>query len=148
MYVEYSSNNSGGSWWLTDENWKALEDAGWMVHWVYLINKIEDKIYARDDKGLPILIHQDEADEQSLKWVFKKSIDENGDYRWMGALATYAYRPDLNMRDAADEFEAVTGLNPTEPGCSCCGQPHTFTEYDDDGKYVTSGPNTDYSCGW
>lgn len=32
--VEYSSNNSGGSWWLTDEDWKALEEAGWKVDWV------------------------------------------------------------------------------------------------------------------
>lgn len=32
-YVEYSSNNSGGDWWLTDEDWKALETAGWEVEW-------------------------------------------------------------------------------------------------------------------
>lgn len=33
MRVEYSSNNSGGSWWLTDEQWLALEAAGWKVKW-------------------------------------------------------------------------------------------------------------------
>lgn len=33
-YVEYSANNSGGSWWLKDEHWKALEQAGWRVQWV------------------------------------------------------------------------------------------------------------------
>lgn len=27
--VEYSSNNSGGSFWLNDKDWKALEKAGW-----------------------------------------------------------------------------------------------------------------------
>lgn len=32
-WVEYHSNNSGGSWWLTDEDWKALEAAGWKVEW-------------------------------------------------------------------------------------------------------------------
>lgn len=32
-WVEYSSNNSGGSWWLTDEDWKNLEAAGWEVDW-------------------------------------------------------------------------------------------------------------------
>lgn len=32
-YVEYSSNNSGGSWWLSDADWKALEEAGWEVDW-------------------------------------------------------------------------------------------------------------------
>ena len=34
MKIEYSSNNSGGAWWLTDENWLALEAAGWKVEWV------------------------------------------------------------------------------------------------------------------
>lgn len=32
--VEYDSNNSGGSWWLTDEDWHNLEAAGWDVEWV------------------------------------------------------------------------------------------------------------------
>lgn len=32
-WVEYSSNNSGGSWWLTDEDWRALEAAGWEVQY-------------------------------------------------------------------------------------------------------------------
>lgn len=33
MKVEYSSNNSGGNWWLSDEDWKNLESAGWVVNW-------------------------------------------------------------------------------------------------------------------
>ena len=33
MKVEYSSNNSGGDWWLSDEDWKNLEQAGWVVNW-------------------------------------------------------------------------------------------------------------------
>lgn len=32
-WVEYHSNNSGGSWWLSDEDWKNLEEAGWEVDW-------------------------------------------------------------------------------------------------------------------
>ena len=32
-YVEYDSNNSGGNWWLDDNDWKALEAAGWKVDW-------------------------------------------------------------------------------------------------------------------
>lgn len=31
--IEYSSNNSGGDWWLDDEDWYALESAGWDVEW-------------------------------------------------------------------------------------------------------------------
>jgi hypothetical protein len=33
MKVIYSSNNSGGNWWLSDEDWIALEKAGWKVKW-------------------------------------------------------------------------------------------------------------------
>lgn len=33
MKVEYSSNNSGGDWWLEDADWFALEKAGWDVKW-------------------------------------------------------------------------------------------------------------------
>lgn len=31
---EYSSNNSGGAWWLSDDDWRKLEAAGWKVRWV------------------------------------------------------------------------------------------------------------------
>jgi len=34
MRVEYSSNNSGGDWWLEDEDWFALEKAGWKISWI------------------------------------------------------------------------------------------------------------------
>jgi hypothetical protein len=34
MIVRYSANNSGGHWWLEDEDWHALEQAGWNVKWV------------------------------------------------------------------------------------------------------------------
>lgn len=32
--IEYSSNNSGGSFWLSNDDWLALEAAGWEVDWV------------------------------------------------------------------------------------------------------------------
>lgn len=34
MKYRYESNNSGGSWWLTTEDWKNLEKAGWVVDWL------------------------------------------------------------------------------------------------------------------
>lgn len=34
MKVRYSSNNSGGVWWLEDQDWRNLEAAGWTVEWV------------------------------------------------------------------------------------------------------------------
>lgn len=33
MLVRYSSNNSGGQWWLTDDDWNKLQQAGWSVNW-------------------------------------------------------------------------------------------------------------------
>ena len=30
----YISNNSGGSWWLSHEQWLLLEEAGWTVAWL------------------------------------------------------------------------------------------------------------------
>lgn len=33
MVIKYDSNNSGGDWWLTTQDWKNLEDNGWDVAW-------------------------------------------------------------------------------------------------------------------
>ncbi len=33
MKIRYTANNSGGQQWLTHDNWKALESAGWEVKW-------------------------------------------------------------------------------------------------------------------
>lgn len=50
MYVEYSANNSGGGWWLTDENWLDLERAGWEVQWIK-----DDEYYKGDERHLGAL---------------------------------------------------------------------------------------------
>lgn len=102
MYVEYSSNNSGGSWWLTDKNWKDLANAGWEVQWY------------KDEEG------------------------HKGEERFLGALASHATRRGLSMGEAIDEWERITGQDSAALGCSCCGTPHSFTEYTDDDKYVDS----------
>jgi hypothetical protein len=115
-YVKYDSNNSGGRWWLKDEDWKALEAAGWEVRW-----------FANKD----------------LKY-FK--TDSDG--RWLGALASQAIKRNSTLLAAAEEWERLTGGCSTDAGCACCGQPHSFTEYTDDDKYVRSGPSTSYSASW
>lgn len=104
MYIEYSSNNSGGDWWLTDQNWKDLERAGWEVDWI--------------------------SDEKDT--VF----NDVGGERFLGALATRARRHGVSLRVAKAEFEDVTGEDPDAGGCDCCGQPHYFGEYNDDGSYA------------
>lgn len=32
-WYKYTTNNSGGAWWLKDQDWLALEKAGWTVFW-------------------------------------------------------------------------------------------------------------------
>ena len=146
MYVEYESNNSGGSWWLKDEHWKALEAAGWKVQWASLENKYTDKgDYERDTDGTPLLVPVGEGNSR-FGSMARESAD--GEYRWLGALAKNAFRVGLSLREAAEEFERITGLDTTDAGCACCGQPHMFTEYDDRHKYVASGPSASYEAHW
>lgn len=106
MYVEYDSNNSGGSWWLTDQNWLDLEKEGWEVRWF------------KDDE-----YHQSQGDGE----------------RWLGALASSAIKRNAkSLGEAIAEWERVTGESSNALGCSCCGTPHSFTVYDDDGKWKDS----------
>lgn len=107
MYVEYSSNNSGGSFWLTDKNWFDLEAEGWEVQW------IKDQEY-----------HQQY---------------HPGEERWLGALATSAIKRDAkSLGEAIAEWERITGESSNALGCGCCGAPHSFTVYEDDGSWKDS----------
>ena len=80
MYVEYIANNSGGSWWLSDDDWKALEAAGWKVDWC----------------------------------------------RFLDSSAQRATRQGLSLEEAIAEWKHVTGQDPEDEGCWCCGPPHNF----------------------
>lgn len=108
-YVEYSSNNSGGSWWLTDDDWRALEAAGWDVQWATVEG--EYSFAQLDKKGVP---------------------------RYMGALATRATLPNATLEQAIRSFDSVTSCNSASLGCNCCGTPHHFTLRDDAGTYLDS----------
>lgn len=99
MVVEYRSNNSGGYWWLDDDQWRKLEASGWNVAWVKDNPKIANK---------------------------------PGEDRWLGALATKASKEFPTTEDAITEWSSVTGLDPGEMGCECCGRPHQFYEEDDE----------------
>lgn len=141
-YVEYSSNNSGGSWWLSDQNWKDLEAAGWKVAWTTLEHEYSAKDdYVREPDGTPKLVPIGQGNSK-----FPSLVSKDG--RWLGALAKVSYKPNCDsIRDAAAEWERITGQNATDPGCACCGQPHRFTLYRD-GKYIESGPDIDYVARW
>lgn len=101
MKLEYTHNNSGGSWWLTDDDWRNLEKAGWTVEW------------SRD--GDP-------------EWGVE-------DGRWLGALATRAWIETDDPDEAVRKWGQITGQNPHDEGCNCCGQPHWFSYTDDEGRW-------------
>lgn len=69
------------------------------------------------------------------KFTFSRA-DANG--RWLGALATEATRRGLALEAAVREWESITGQNAADEGCNCCGQPHNFTEFSDDGQFLRS----------
>jgi hypothetical protein len=89
-YIEFSENNSGGSFWLSQKNYEDLMAAGWT------------------GEG----ITSDYCGGRRLR------------------------REGVSMRMALAEFYDATGYDGDEEGCSCCGQPFYFAEYDDQGKMI------------
>lgn len=125
MKIEYRSNNSGGSWWLSDEQWLALEAAGWTVEWVRDEEKRrEARIAALRAEG-----KEKEASEWE-RWPAMKRGE-----RWLGALATTATKDFPSPADAVREWERITGLVASDEGCNCCGAPHSFSWDGPNGEY-------------
>jgi hypothetical protein len=127
--VEYSSNNSGGEWWLTDKDWVALEKAGWNVEWggkyycTSPIWKIPEDAFICDEKEC----------KGHLKYKSIEEVDANDDrFLFLGAAAIKATREGLDLEAAIREFESVTGQNASASGCHCCGSPHHFSETDEE----------------
>ena len=109
MKLCYSSNNSGGSWWLKDEDWFALEGAGWSVDWY------------------------DPEEEYDYPGATPGSKRYPGD-RFIGALASDAHKyvgSKEEAMEAVEEFETLTGQSANDEGCNCCGRPHYFSLYDE-----------------
>lgn len=101
--VEYDTNNSGGSYWLKNNDWEALRNAGWLLmDW--------DNAYYENGQYV--------ADETGLPKVTRPAQLES---------AHYAFKMFDSISDAIKEFEKLTGQDVTDEGCNCCGPPHSFT---------------------
>lgn len=96
----YSSNNSGGSWWLSDDDWKALEKAGWRVWWGGHDDTYKNRKY--------------------------ETAEEAENDRWLGALAREARGLFNSHEEAVESFERATGERYEDEGCECCGSPHSI----------------------
>lgn len=141
--IEYRSNNSGGSWWLQDKDWKALEDVGWEVEWgglYFCRSKFKSLGPARpkylaaecdDEHGCPG--HRAFESYEDAKAAGKKA-------RWLNALAKEAHRYGLTLGAAIKEFERVTSQNASALGCNCCGSPHSFYDKTNNKYYYPVTP--------
>jgi len=143
VFVEYRSNNSGGEWWLKDDDWKKLEKAGWDVKWgdTYFCHSRFSSI----PDGKKVVCDTEDACKGHKKYDNWESV---GNDRWIGALAVGAKKECTSISAALKEFEAITGENVTDEGCNCCGAPHSF-EW---GKCVAGectcrGPHKDMNYG-
>lgn len=102
-YVVYDSNNSGGGWWLSDEDWIALHDAGW---------RLQAKELDANNR---------------LVW----GVDpRNPTDRWLGAITTSARKAFASTDEGIAEWRRIVNQDPDEEGCECCGPPHSFMDYD------------------
>lgn len=153
-FISYDSNNSGGRWWLKDEDWKALEDAGWHVDWIIVTHKTKYGDYTSAESGRMYPSTRKEMRKRAVigkpRWdpdstdnmvvavahSYEDAVmirGEHGDY--MGALAVSAHKAGDNPNALVYEFESITGQSASAKGCPCCGPPHSFEWYDDDGTH-------------
>jgi len=93
MLIRYDSNNSGGRWWLKDKDWKRLEKGGWKVIWAN-----EPFVYTADGR------HSYDKDGFP-KTRFNKKLPK----RWLGALASEAFKHFSSPKEAIEEFQQITG---------------------------------------
>lgn len=133
MLIEYESNNSGGHWWLEDEDWKALEDAGWSVKWGGLWFCKSDFSFGRPEPSYSITECEGECQGHRVYQSFEEAIKGE---RWLGSIAKEAEKEFTSMKECLKEFEHITGKDVSEEGCNCCGPPHYF-HGENKGKYVS-----------
>lgn len=132
-YLAYSTNNSGGSWWLQDRDWEALDRAGWVVHWIHDWN---DPSHTHSED----ITSEWARDNHSHGYMDELVAVKPSGERWLGALAKSAavtVGPDGVYADAdaaVHAFELLTNSTASDEGCNCCGPPHSFTYVDDEGN--------------
>lgn len=118
--ITYSSNNSGGRWWLDDDDWINLEKAGWTVLWGGY-RFCHSKWATKKD---PVCATEVECNGHG---AFSSIKDMKAKDKWLGSYAHEAYiDTDCTMKEVIDKWESITGQNSEDQGCRCCGEPHNF----------------------
>lgn len=131
--ITYTANNSGGSWWLDDKDWFALEEAGWTVHWQH---DRDDPSHVHDGDEAWMLENKwgmtDHSHSHAKQNLLTKVVGSGE--RWLGCLAKSAAKATDNPAEAVAEWERITGQCASDEGCNCCGSPHSFEFTDADGN--------------
>ncbi len=132
--VTYDSNNSGGDWWLKDEHWQKLEDAGWYVVWGGDVFCNSDRIFGtgklanKTPNDCPVEIRNGREFNMCKGHRAYDSLDaviaDKG--QWLGSVAREAHKEFPSIKDAILEWEEITGMDASDEGCNCCGAPHNF----------------------
>lgn len=155
-WLEYASNNSGGSFWLSDEDWKNLAEAGWTVGWIYAVKDKYTRFGSDEVTVESGRLYGDTWEEATRTLVpgerqwpdsdrdtstilevagsFEEAValrSRRGGY--FGALAVSAVKRGESAAELVAEFERVTGQDASAEGCNCCGPPHHWEWHDDDG---------------
>ena len=138
--LKYSSNNSGGSWWLSDADWQALEGAGWVVHWIH---DFDDPSHKHEGENHLFGEHRHSEWETEHRLT---AVKWSGN-RWLGAAAMSAVKITDDPEAGVREFENLTNQSASDLGCNCCGQPHNFSYEDDAGnnRYMDISVKTSWS---
>jgi len=124
--LTYDSNNSGGSWWLSDDDWDALEAGGWTVHWVK--ENDDDEGHWRSGRQY----WDDDIGEASVLTEVPRPTDES--LRYLGGFASSAAKRFDAPQEGVQDWEHLSSQSAGSIGCNCCGRPHNFTWHDDDGS--------------
>lgn len=144
--IEYRHNNSGGSWWLTDDDWYALEAAGWIVHWQHDESEQHGDL-VHEPSQWPSLGHHHGYTHPLVPVQAPPRGKREG--RQLGALATSAAKETADPAATVAEWERITGQSASDEGCNCCGSPHSFTFYNHHGEsQYTSVEVTDTRLVW
>ena len=111
--IEFDENNSGGSFWLSREQYDNLLAAGFYI-----------KPITEDWE-----IERYGADGQSGD--FGDMLTRDGvPYFWRGNLRVEA----ASLQEAVEKWESITGEDFFAEGCNCCGCPFSAHVVDEDGS--------------
>ncbi len=114
---------------LTEQDWLALENAGWTVHWRQ----------KNADGNLNHPSAHDSDDPLDAITPTRRPEGVNDPRDGLG-FAFSAAKASVSDAVLVDEWERILGREHDEHGCPCCGVVHTFYWWTPDGRVTAARP--------